>query len=76
MILSFLVQVQCYLDHHCNHSTDRRILSMFLNICNDLSMLCHKLETVYSGNKATSDILERCKLLLSPSHDLSTIRAK
>ncbi|XP_010131889.1 PREDICTED: uncharacterized protein C9orf9 homolog, partial [Buceros rhinoceros silvestris] len=69
-------QVQCYLDHHCNNSTDRRILTTFLNICNDLSMLCHKLEMVYSGNNPTSDILERCKLLLSHSHDLSTIRAK
>ncbi|NWX48958.1 SACA9 protein, partial [Steatornis caripensis] len=69
-------QVQSYLDHHCYNSTDRRILNMFLNICNDLSKLCHKLETVSSGNNITNDILERCKLLLSHSNDLSTIRAK
>uniref|UniRef100_A0A8B9N6T9 Sperm acrosome associated 9 n=1 Tax=Accipiter nisus TaxID=211598 RepID=A0A8B9N6T9_9AVES len=69
-------QVQSYMEHHCNNSTDRRILNMFLNICNDLSKLCHKLETVHSGNNITNGILERCKLLLSHSNDLSTIRAK
>ncbi|NXV49324.1 SACA9 protein, partial [Uria aalge] len=69
-------QVQSYMDHHCNNSTDRRILSMFLNICNDLSKLCHKLETVHSGNSITNGILERCKMLLSHSNDLSAIRAK
>ncbi|XP_052670131.1 sperm acrosome-associated protein 9 isoform X1 [Harpia harpyja] len=69
-------QVQSYMDHHCNNSTNRRILNMFLNICNDLSKLCHKLETVHSGNNITNGILERCKLLLSHSNDLSTIRAK
>ncbi|NXL11395.1 SACA9 protein, partial [Mesembrinibis cayennensis] len=69
-------QVQSYMDHHCNNSTDRRILNMFLNICNDLSKLCHKLETVHSGNNITNGILERCKLLLSHSNDLSAIRAK
>ncbi|NXJ87878.1 SACA9 protein, partial [Corythaixoides concolor] len=69
-------QVQSYLDHHCNNSTDKRILNMFLNICNDLSKLCYKLETVHSGNDITNGVLERCKLLLSHSNDLSTIRAK
>ncbi|XP_075628401.1 sperm acrosome-associated protein 9 isoform X1 [Balearica regulorum gibbericeps] len=69
-------QVQSYMDHHCNNSTDRRILNMFLNICNDLSKLCHKLETTHSGNNITSGILERCKLLLSHSNDLSAIRAR
>ncbi|OXB69078.1 hypothetical protein ASZ78_009554 [Callipepla squamata] len=69
-------QVQSYMDHHCNNLTDRRILSMFLNICNDLSKLCHKLETLHPGNNATNELLERCKLLLNHSNDLSTIRAK
>ncbi|XP_035197661.1 sperm acrosome-associated protein 9 isoform X2 [Oxyura jamaicensis] len=69
-------QVQSYMDHYCNNSTDRRILTMFLNICNDLSKLCHKLEAVHPGNSTTNGILERCKLLLSHSNDLSTIRAK
>ncbi|NXJ61755.1 SACA9 protein, partial [Rostratula benghalensis] len=69
-------QVQSYMDHHCNNTTDRRILTMFLNICSDLSKLCHKLETVHPGNSVTNGILERCKLLLSHSNDLSAIRAK
>ncbi|NXG45310.1 SACA9 protein, partial [Psilopogon haemacephalus] len=68
-------QVQAYMDHHCHSSTDRRILTLFLSICNDLSNLCHKLENLHSAN-TTRDILERCKLLLSHSNDLSTIRAK
>ncbi|NXA49823.1 SACA9 protein, partial [Nothocercus julius] len=69
-------QVQSYMDHHCNNSTDQRILSMFLNICNDLSKLCQSLETLHPGNSVTNGILERCKLLLSHSNDLSAIRAK
>uniref|UniRef100_U3I3Q4 Sperm acrosome associated 9 n=1 Tax=Anas platyrhynchos platyrhynchos TaxID=8840 RepID=U3I3Q4_ANAPP len=70
------LSVQSYMDHYCNNSTDRRILNMFLSICNDLSKLCHKLEAVHPGNSTTNGILERCKLLLSHSNDLSTIRAK
>ncbi|XP_015734673.1 sperm acrosome-associated protein 9 isoform X2 [Coturnix japonica] len=69
-------QVQSYMDHHCNNLTDRRILTMFLNICNDLSNLCNKLETIHPGNNKTNEILERCKLLLNHSNDMSTIRAK
>ncbi|NXN17348.1 SACA9 protein, partial [Indicator maculatus] len=69
-------QVQNYMDHHCHNSTDRRILTLFLSICNDLSNLCNMLEKMYSDNNTTRDILERCKLLLSHSNDLSSIRAK
>ncbi|XP_074968340.1 sperm acrosome-associated protein 9 [Phalacrocorax aristotelis] len=69
-------QVQSYMEHHCNNSTDRRILNMFLSICNDLSKLCQRLETLHSGNNVTDGILERCKLLLSHSNNLSIIRAK
>ncbi|NXN95810.1 SACA9 protein, partial [Rhinopomastus cyanomelas] len=69
-------QVQAYMDYHCNNSTDRRILHMFLHICYELSKLCQKLETTFSGNNTTNGILERCKLLLNHSNDLSTIRAK
>ncbi|XP_075761901.1 sperm acrosome-associated protein 9 isoform X1 [Pelodiscus sinensis] len=69
-------QVQAYMDHHCNNSTDRRILLMFLNICNDLNKLCQKLEALHPGNSVTNNILEKCKMLVSPSNDLSTVRAK
>ncbi|NWS74048.1 SACA9 protein, partial [Crotophaga sulcirostris] len=68
-------QVQLYMDHHCENSTDRRILNMFLNICNDLSKLCNKLETAHPGDSISNDILVKCKLLLSHSNDLSAIRA-
>ncbi|CAM2103565.1 unnamed protein product [Caretta caretta] len=69
-------QVQAYMDHHCNNTTDRRILLMFLNICSDLNKLCQKLEALHPGTSVTNNILEKCKLLVSPSNDLSTIRAK
>ncbi|KAH0615385.1 hypothetical protein JD844_004568 [Phrynosoma platyrhinos] len=69
-------QVQTYMDHHCNNSTDRQILLMFLTICGDLSRLCQRLETLHSGNATTNALLDKCKTLLSHSNDLSSIRAK
>ncbi|NXH10451.1 SACA9 protein, partial [Bucco capensis] len=69
-------QVQSYMAHHCNNSTDRRVLSMFLELCNELSQLCHSLEMLHSGNDRSKEMLETCKLLLSHSNDLSTIRAR
>ncbi|NWR86603.1 SACA9 protein, partial [Furnarius figulus] len=70
-----IVQVQCYKDHHCVSATDRRILNMFISICNDLRNLCQKLETLHPGDHVTNGLLERCKLLLNDSNDLSAIRA-
>ncbi|NXG25173.1 SACA9 protein, partial [Grallaria varia] len=70
-----IVQVQHYKDHHCRSATDRRILNMFISICNDLRSLCQKLESVHPGDHVTNSLLERCKLLLNDSHDLSAIRA-
>ncbi|NXF09600.1 SACA9 protein, partial [Smithornis capensis] len=70
-----IVQVQCYRDHHCFNSTDRRILNMFISICNDLRNLCQKLESVHPGDHVTNGLLERCKVLLNDSNDLSAIRA-
>ncbi|NWH73200.1 SACA9 protein, partial [Piaya cayana] len=69
-------QVQSYMDYHCENSTDRRILNMFINICNDLSELCYRLETVRPSDSKTAGILDKCKLLLNHSNDLSAIRAK
>ncbi|XP_019331166.1 sperm acrosome-associated protein 9 isoform X1 [Alligator mississippiensis] len=69
-------QVQSYMEHYCNNATDRRILLMFLSICEDLTMLCQKLEAVHPGNSITNSILEKCKVLLSHSNNLSNIRAK
>ncbi|NXA86280.1 SACA9 protein, partial [Melanocharis versteri] len=68
-------QVQCYKDHHCYNATDRRILNMFISICNDLRSLCQKLETVHPGDSVTNGLLEKCKVLLNDSNDLTAIRA-
>ncbi|XP_063265676.1 sperm acrosome-associated protein 9-like [Prinia subflava] len=73
--VSSIVQVQCYRDHHCYNSTDRRILSMFISLCNDLRSLCHKMETVHPGDSVTHCLLERCKVLLNDSNDFTAIRA-
>ncbi|XP_027595160.1 sperm acrosome-associated protein 9 isoform X1 [Pipra filicauda] len=70
-----IVQVQVLKDHHCISATDRRILNMFISICNDLRNLCQKLETVHPGDQVTNGLLERCKVLLNDSNDLSAIRA-
>ncbi|NXD24480.1 SACA9 protein, partial [Spelaeornis formosus] len=73
--VSSIVQVQCYKDHHCHNSTDRRILNMFISICNDLRNLCHKMENVHPGDSVTNGLVEKCKALLNDSNDLSAIRA-
>ncbi|XP_060106920.1 sperm acrosome-associated protein 9 isoform X1 [Heteronotia binoei] len=74
--VSSIGQVQTYMDHHCNNTTDKRILLMFLNICSDLNKLCQRLESLHSGNNTTNALLEKCKMLVSHSNDLSGIRAK
>ncbi|XP_066189173.1 sperm acrosome-associated protein 9 [Sylvia atricapilla] len=73
--VSSIIQVQCYKDHHCYNATDRRILNMFLSICKDLRNLCHKMETVHPGDSVTNGLLEKCKVLLNDSNDLTAIRA-
>ncbi|XP_066057519.1 sperm acrosome-associated protein 9 [Chamaea fasciata] len=73
--VSSIVQVQCYRDHHCYNSTDRRILNMFISICNDLRNLCHKMETLHPGDSVTTGLLEKCKVLLNDSNDFTAIRA-
>ncbi|NWW04398.1 SACA9 protein, partial [Oreocharis arfaki] len=73
--VSSITQVQCYKDHHCYNSTDRRILNMFITICNDLRSLCRKLETVHPGDSVSNSLLEKCKVLLNDSNDFTAIRA-
>ncbi|NWR45450.1 SACA9 protein, partial [Regulus satrapa] len=73
--VSSIVQVQCYRDHHCYNSTDRRILTMFISICNELRSLCQKLELVHPGDSVTKGLVEKCKVLLNDSNDLTAIRA-
>uniref|UniRef100_A0A8C6QSJ2 Sperm acrosome associated 9 n=1 Tax=Nannospalax galili TaxID=1026970 RepID=A0A8C6QSJ2_NANGA len=69
-------QVQSYMEHYCNNSTDRRILLMFLDICSDLNKLCQHFEALHSGTPITNNLLEKCKTLVSQSNDLSSLRAK
>ncbi|KAL8174715.1 UNVERIFIED_CONTAM: hypothetical protein K2H54_051775 [Gekko kuhli] len=64
------------MDHHCNNTTDKRILQMFLNICSDLGKLCQRLESLHPGSSTTNALLEKCKTLVSHSNDLSAVRAK
>lgn len=70
------LQVQNYMEHHCNNSTDRRILLMFLDICTELSKLCQHFEALHSGTPVTNNLLEKCKTFVSQSSDLSSLRAK
>ncbi|XP_009002811.1 sperm acrosome-associated protein 9 isoform X1 [Callithrix jacchus] len=74
--ISSIGQVQSYMEHHCNNSTDRRVLLMFLDICSELSKLCQHFEAVHSGTPVTNNLLEKCKTLMSQSNDLSSLRAK
>lgn len=69
-------QVQSYMEHYCNNSTDRRILLMFLDTCAELSKLCQRFEALHSGTPVTNNLLEKCKTLVSQSNDLSSLRAK
>ncbi|KAI1232149.1 hypothetical protein IHE44_0007209 [Lamprotornis superbus] len=72
---NLLPNVQCYKDHHCYNSTDRRILNMFISICNDLRNLCQKLEKVHPGDSVTKGLVEKCKVLLNDSNDFTALRA-
>ncbi|XP_015681339.1 sperm acrosome-associated protein 9 isoform X1 [Crotalus tigris] len=74
--VSSIGQVQTYMDHYCNNTTDKRILLMFLNICCELHKLCQRLESLHPGNSTTNAILEKCKMYVSHSNDLSGLRAK
>uniref|UniRef100_A0A8D2DFJ5 Sperm acrosome associated 9 n=1 Tax=Sciurus vulgaris TaxID=55149 RepID=A0A8D2DFJ5_SCIVU len=74
--ISSIGQVQNYTEHYCNNSTDRRILLMFLDICSELNKLCQHFEALHSGTPVTNNLLEKCKTLVSPSNDLSSLRAK
>ncbi|KAI6049998.1 sperm acrosome-associated protein 9 isoform X1 [Marmota monax] len=74
--ISSIEQVQSYMEHYCNNSTDRRILLMFLDICSELNRLCQHFEAMHSGTPVTNNILDKCKSLVSQSNDLSTLRAK
>nr|XP_020026277.1 sperm acrosome-associated protein 9 isoform X2 [Castor canadensis] len=74
--IASIEQVQSYMEHYCNSSTDRRVLHMFLDICSELNGLCQQFEALHSGTPVTNNLLEKCKTLVSQSNDLSSLRAK
>ncbi|XP_015989408.2 sperm acrosome-associated protein 9 isoform X4 [Rousettus aegyptiacus] len=74
--IASIEQVQSYMEHYCNNSTDRRILLMFLDTCAELGKLCQRFEALHSGTPVTNNLLEKCKALVSQSNDLSSLRAK
>ncbi|XP_006640813.3 sperm acrosome-associated protein 9 isoform X1 [Lepisosteus oculatus] len=74
--VSSIAQVQRYLDNHCNNATDRRILSLFLEIVADLRGAAQLLEGLAPENRPPDESLEACKALLCPTSDLSALRAK
>ncbi|XP_056361089.1 sperm acrosome-associated protein 9-like [Oenanthe melanoleuca] len=73
--VSSIVQVQFSKQYNCYNSTDKRILNMFISICNDLRNLCHKMEHVHPGDCVTNGLLEKCKVLLNDSNDFTALRA-
>ncbi|XP_069743362.1 sperm acrosome-associated protein 9 isoform X3 [Narcine bancroftii] len=74
--VSTLAQVQNYLDHHCNNTTDKRSLIMFLDLCKDLSEFCSQLQDINPKSCSPDDVLEKCKVLLSCNNDMRNLRAK
>ncbi|XP_066435822.1 sperm acrosome-associated protein 9 isoform X1 [Eleutherodactylus coqui] len=71
-----LLQVQGYLDYNCNNSTDKRILSLFLDVCNNLADFCVKLDAMQCDTRSAGGIIEETLNLLSPTNELSALRAK
>ncbi|KAE8582596.1 hypothetical protein XENTR_v10020182 [Xenopus tropicalis] len=71
-----LAQVRKYLDTSCNNSTDRRVLTLFLDICSELVDVCAQLHELQPDNAAATPFLQSCLDLLSPTNDLSGLRAK
>ncbi|MEE6505390.1 hypothetical protein FKM82_005512 [Ascaphus truei] len=71
-----LAQVRNYLDNYCNNTTDKRILSMFLDICTDLNDYCVKLDGLQTDMRTAGGTLDESTYLLSPNNDLSGLRAK
>ncbi|XP_073412091.1 sperm acrosome-associated protein 9 [Dendrobates tinctorius] len=71
-----LAQVRSYLDNHCHNSTDKRILSLFLDVCSNLADFCIKLEAMQSETRSAGGNIEEAMTLLSPTNELSNLRAK
>ncbi|XP_075041419.1 sperm acrosome-associated protein 9-like isoform X2 [Mixophyes fleayi] len=71
-----LQQVRSYLDNHCYHSTDKRILSHFLDTCTELAKFCVQLEALQCETGSSRGLVEETITLLGPTNKLSALRAK
>ncbi|XP_063792826.1 sperm acrosome-associated protein 9 isoform X2 [Pseudophryne corroboree] len=71
-----LQQVRNYLDNYCNNSTDKRILSHFLDTCTQLANLCVMLAAMQSETSSARGITEETTNLLRATNNLSALRAK
>ncbi|XP_018421263.1 PREDICTED: sperm acrosome-associated protein 9 isoform X2 [Nanorana parkeri] len=71
-----LGQVRDYLDNNCNNSTDRRILTLFLDFCADLAEFCVQLQSMQNETRTTNGLIEQIITLLNPTTDLTGLRAK
>ncbi|KAM5145504.1 sperm acrosome-associated protein 9 [Mantella aurantiaca] len=71
-----LAQVRNYLDNNCTNNIDRRILTLFLDICADMAEFCIQLESMQNDNRSAKGIIEQTLILLNPTNDLSGLRAK
>nr|XP_033816130.1 sperm acrosome-associated protein 9 isoform X2 [Geotrypetes seraphini] len=69
-------QVQHYLENNCYNLTDKRILTMFLDTCSDLNKFCTRLECKHPEIGKQGGPISKCKTLLTPTTDLTTVRAK
>ncbi|XP_028664408.1 sperm acrosome-associated protein 9 [Erpetoichthys calabaricus] len=75
--ISSIAQVQCCLDEYCQNATDRRVLSLFLEIVHDLNGLLQQTENQFTAaSNQQIESLEECKRLLNPNNDLSRLRAR
>ncbi|XP_069465417.1 sperm acrosome-associated protein 9 isoform X2 [Ambystoma mexicanum] len=71
-----LSQVQYYLENHCTHTTDRRIMNQFMDLCRDLLDFTLSIEKVETDSRTAGGSLAVCKTLLSLQNDLTCIRAR
>ncbi|XP_069093227.1 sperm acrosome-associated protein 9 [Pleurodeles waltl] len=71
-----LAQVQYYLENNCFHTTDRRIITQFLDLCRDLLDFALTLEKMETEVRTAGGTLAICKTLLSLQNDLTCIRAR
>lgn len=66
------LQVQWYMEDHCSNRTDRGILSLFLEIMEDLMEVLDILD----GLGLTGSMMDNCQILLCPTTDISNLRAQ